>query len=88
MMTIKRKAKVMKPFMSHETNTGAPAVQVAVLSERIKMLTEHLKIHKKDVSSRMGLLKMVSARRKLLNYIKRKNVSEYEALIAKLELRK
>lgn len=87
-MTPKRKVKVMKPFMSHDTNTGAPAVQVAILSERIKMLTDHLKTHKKDVSSRMGLVKMVSSRRKLLNYIKRKNVSEYEAVIAKLELRK
>lgn len=88
MMSSKKKTKVIKPHQSHDTDTGSAPVQVALLTARIKELTEHLKTHKKDLSSRMGLVKLVSARRRMLNYIKKHDISSYESLIAKLELRK
>lgn len=82
------KEKTIKEFQTHEGDTGSPEVQVAILTERIKALTEHLKKHKKDHSSRRGLLILVSKRRKLLDYLRRKNVESYKNLIKKLGLRK
>jgi len=72
----------------HETDTGSPEVQVALLTERINHLTEHLKVHTKDHHSRRGLLTMVGRRRRLLDYLRRNNVERYRALIAKLGLRR
>jgi small subunit ribosomal protein S15 len=78
---------LIQTFGGSEKNTGSSAVQVALFTGRINELTEHLKIHKKDHSSRRGLLKMVGRRRKLLDYLKSKNPSEYKSLIEKLGLR-
>ena len=72
----------------HETDTGSPEVQIAILTERIAQLTEHLKVHKKDNHSRRGLLKMVGNRRSLLNYLQKKDIERYRAIVAKLGLRK
>lgn len=83
-----RKEEIVKDFKTHNSDTGSSQVQIALLTERIKELTEHFKIHKKDNHSRRGLLKMVSRRRKLLDYLKRKNISEYHAIIGKLGLRR
>ena len=80
--------KIIKEFGSNETDSGSADVQVAILTERIKNLTEHLKIHKKDFGSRRGLLSMVGQRRNLLKYIKNKNEDRYLNLINKLGLRR
>jgi small subunit ribosomal protein S15 len=72
----------------HETDTGSPEVQIAVLTERVNHLTEHLKVHQKDHHSRRGLLTMVGRRRRLLDYLRRNDVERYRALIAKLGLRR
>jgi small subunit ribosomal protein S15 len=72
----------------HETDTGSPEVQIAILTERINHLTEHLKVHSKDHHSRRGLLMMVGRRRRLLDYLRRNDVERYRALIAKLGLRR
>ncbi len=72
----------------HESDTGSPEVQIALLSQRIKDLTEHFKVHAKDHHSRRGLLKLVGQRRRLLNYLKRKNVERYRTLIQELGIRK
>ena len=80
--------KIVKNFGSKETDSGSADVQVAILTERIKNLTEHLKIHKKDFGSRRGLLSMVGQRRNLLKYIKNKNEERYTNLIKKLGLRR
>ena len=80
--------KIVKNFGSKETDSGSADVQVAILTERIKNLTEHLKIHKKDFGSRRGLLSMVGQRRNLLKYIKNKNEDRYANLIKKLGLRR
>jgi small subunit ribosomal protein S15 len=82
-----RKQDLIKEFATKEGDTGSPEVQVAVLTERIRNLTEHFKDHKKDNHSRRGLLMMVNQRRKLLAYVKSKNVERYEALIKRLGLR-
>lgn len=82
-----RKQDLIKEFATKEGDTGSPEVQVAVLTERIRNLTEHFKDHKKDNHSRRGLLMMVNQRRKLLAYVKGKNVERYEALIKRLGLR-
>ncbi len=87
-ITPERKAEVVKEFATHEGDTGSPEVQVAILSERIRNLTEHLKEHKKDFHSRRGLLIMVGQRRRMLDYLKEVNKARYEALIARLGLRK
>ncbi|MFM7622812.1 MAG: 30S ribosomal protein S15 [Alphaproteobacteria bacterium] len=79
--------KLIQDFGGSENNTGSSAVQVALFTQRINELTEHLKIHKKDHSSRRGLLKMVGRRRKLLDYLKSKKAAEYKAVIEKLGLR-
>jgi small subunit ribosomal protein S15 len=82
------KKAIQKEFQLHETDTGSSDVQVAVLSRRIEKLTEHLKAHKKDHSSRYGLIKMVSARRRLLDYLKTRDEEHYLALIRNLEIRR
>ncbi|MDH3555296.1 MAG: 30S ribosomal protein S15 [Deltaproteobacteria bacterium] len=83
-----RKKEVIEDFKTHETDTGSPEVQIALLSERISYLTEHFKTHKKDHHSRRGLLKMVGQRRRLLDYLKRKDVSRYREVIKRLGLRR
>lgn len=87
-ITSERKAELVKEYATHEGDTGSPEVQVAILSERIRNLTEHLKDHKKDFHSRRGLLIMVGQRRRMLDYVKGINVGRYEQLIARLGLRK
>lgn len=83
-----RKSELIKEYATHEGDTGSPEVQVAILSERIVNLTEHLKSHKKDFHSRRGLLIMVGQRRRLLDYVKRKDTGRYEILIKRLGLRR
>jgi small subunit ribosomal protein S15 len=82
------KQGVIEDNRVHETDTGSPEVQIAILTKRINMLTEHLREHKNDHHSRRGLLKMVGQRRNLLNYLTKKDVNRYRAIIAKLEIRK
>ncbi len=83
-----RKKEIIDDFKKHESDTGSPEVQIAILSERISYLTEHFKIHKKDHHSRRGLLKLVGQRRRLLDYLKKKSVQRYKDVIAKLGIRK
>jgi small subunit ribosomal protein S15 len=87
-ITAERKQEVIREYATAEADTGSPEVQVAILSERIRNLTEHLKAHKKDFHSRRGLLMMVGQRRRLLDYLKRKEVSRYERLVERLGLRR
>ena len=82
------KAATIQQHRLHESDTGSPEVQVAILTERITHLTEHLKIHKKDHHSRRGLLMLVGRRRRLLDYLRRNDVDRYRALIAELGLRR
>ncbi|OUM96933.1 MAG: 30S ribosomal protein S15 [Thermobacillus sp. ZCTH02-B1] len=86
-ITQQRKQEVIEAFRTHPTDTGSPEVQIAILTESIANLTEHLRVHKKDHHSRRGLLKMVGQRRKLLAYLKKKDINRYSALIEKLGLR-
>jgi small subunit ribosomal protein S15 len=87
-VTAGRKAEVIKTFAKNIGDTGSPEVQVAILSERINNLTEHFKAHVKDNHSRRGLLKMVSQRRTLLDYLRRTNEASYKTLIEKLGIRR
>jgi len=87
-VTTSRKAEVMKEYGTKAGDTGSPEVQVAILSERINNLTEHFKAHVKDNHSRRGLLKMVSQRRTLLDYLRRSNEKSYKTLIEKLGIRR
>lgn len=87
-ITAERKQELIGKFAAKPGDTGSPEVQVAVLTERIKNLTEHLKIHKKDFHSRRGLLIMVGQRRRLLDYTKSKSQERYKSLIQRLELRR
>ncbi len=87
-LTKEKKQDIIATFKIHDNDTGSPEVQVALLTERINYLTEHFKIHKKDHHSRRGLLKLVSQRRKLLDYLKRSDIKRYESLIERLGLRK
>ena len=87
-ITAERKQEVIRDFAMGESDTGSPEVQVAILSERIRNLTEHLKVHKKDFHSRRGLLMMVGQRRRLLDYLKGKEESRYAALLERLGLRR
>jgi len=82
-----RKKAIIEQYRIHETDTGSPEVQIALLTERINYLTEHLKVHKKDHHSRRGLLKMVGQRRGLLNYLSREEPERYRAIVDKLGLR-
>lgn len=86
--TKEQKKTLMESFRIHDRDTGSPEVQVAILTERINYLTEHFKIHRNDHHSRRGLLKLVSQRRKLLDYLKTVDRSRYEKLIERLGLRK
>jgi small subunit ribosomal protein S15 len=83
-----KKKSIIEKYRVHESDTGSPEVQVALLSERITYLTDHFKIHKKDHHSRRGLLKLVGQRRRLLDYLKSKSVDRYKTLIAELGIRK
>ncbi|MEA4882163.1 MAG: 30S ribosomal protein S15 [Clostridia bacterium] len=83
-----QKKAVIEKYRVHESDTGSPEVQIAILTERINYLTEHLKSHKKDHHSRRGLLKMVGSRRALLDYLKAKDVERYRGIVEKLGLRK
>ena len=88
MMRKEEKQQIIENNKQHDGDTGSQEVQVAILTKRINDLTEHLKIHKKDHHSRRGLLKMVGKRRNMLNYLAKKDINRYRALIAKLGLRK
>ena len=87
-ITVERKQALMKEYATGEGDTGSPEVQVALLSERIKNLSDHLQSHEKDFHSRRGLLVMVGQRRRLLDYLKRKNEARYKELIERLGLRR
>lgn len=87
-ITAERKQEVIKEYATLEGDTGSPEVHVAILSERIRNLTEHLKAHSKDFHSRRGLLMMVGQRRRLLDYLKKKETSRYERLVERLGLRR
>ena len=87
-LTKKSKQEVIKSFAPSKADTGSVEVQAAVMTKQIENLTEHLKLHKKDHSSRRGLLVLVGKRRRLLDYLKAKSAERYEALIKKLEIRK
>lgn len=87
-ITVERKQALLKEFATSKDDTGSPEVQVAILSERVKNLTEHFRDHKKDNHSRRGLLKLVSQRRRLLDYLKKKDEGRYQTLIEKLGLRR
>lgn len=83
-----KKNEIIEKFKTHPTDTGSSEVQIALLTDRIQYLTEHFKTHKKDHHSRQGLLKLVGQRRSLLDYLKKKDIAKYRALIAELGLRK
>jgi small subunit ribosomal protein S15 len=87
-LSSERKSEVINKYRLHECDTGSPEVQIAILTERINYLTEHLKVHTKDHHSRRGLLKMVGQRRHLLNYLKKKDLDRYRTLIGGLGLRR
>ncbi|MBQ3455868.1 MAG: 30S ribosomal protein S15 [Synergistaceae bacterium] len=87
MIQKEKKQAVIAEFKTHDNDTGSPEVQIAVLTERIRELTEHLKVHKKDFHSRRGLLKMVGSRRRLLRYLMNKDFNRYRSLIERLGLR-
>ena len=88
MISKETKTKIIDEFKRDEKDTGSPEVQIAILTERINELTEHLKVHKKDNHSRRGLLKMVGRRRNLLNYLAKKDINRYREIVSKLGLRK
>ena len=87
-MTVERKQEIINQYRRDEKDTGSSEVQIALLTERINELTEHLKVHKKDNHSRRGMLKMVGKRRNLLNYLAKEDEESYKALVEKLGLRK
>lgn len=87
-LTVERKSEIVKNFAAKEGDTGSPEVQIALLTERINGLSDHFKMHKKDNHSRRGLLKMVSKRRQLLDYVKAKDEARYQKIIERLELRR
>ena len=87
-MTKERKQEIISTYKREENDTGSPEVQIALLTERISELTEHLKVHQKDNHSRRGLLKMIGKRRNLLNYLAKKDINRYREIVKKLNLRK
>ncbi|MCK4311212.1 MAG: 30S ribosomal protein S15 [Candidatus Cloacimonetes bacterium] len=87
-LTPEAKTAIMVEFKLHDLDTGSPEVQVALLTQRIKSITEHLKVHKKDFHTRRGLLKLIGQRRRLLNYLQKKDIERYRKLIKTLGLRK
>lgn len=88
MLSKERKTEIIDQFKKHEVDTGSPEVQIAILTERINVLTEHLKTHSKDHHSRRGLLKMVGQRRRLLNYLQSRDVERYRTVVKELGLRR
>jgi small subunit ribosomal protein S15 len=88
MLTKEKKEKIITDYRTDETDTGSPEVQIALLTSRINELTEHLKVHRKDHTSRRGLLKMVGTRSSLLKYVSNKDVERYRKIISRLGLRK
>jgi small subunit ribosomal protein S15 len=86
MLTPEKKKRLIEKYKTHPTDTGSPQVQIAILSEEVRELTEHLKMHKKDFSSRRGLIKKVGERRKLMKYLKREDTKAYDDLMAKLKV--
>ncbi len=88
MLVTEKKQEIIKTHKRHENDTGSPEVQIAILTERITYLTDHFKVHKKDHHSRRGLLKIVGQRRRLLDYLKKKDVERYRAIIDKLGIRR
>jgi small subunit ribosomal protein S15 len=88
MLATEKKQTIINSFKLHDNDTGSPEVQIAILTERITYLTEHFKIHKKDHHSRRGLLKMVGQRRRLLDYLKKKDIDRYRVIIEKLGIRR
>ena len=88
MISKEMKSQIIEKYKREEKDTGSPEVQIALLTERINELTEHLKVHKKDNHSRRGMLKMVGKRRNLLNYLAKKDVNRYREIVEKLGLRK
>lgn len=88
MIAVEKKKVVIESNRTHEKDTGSPEIQIALLTERIAELTEHLKTHKKDFSSRRGLLKMVGRRRRLLDYLRDEDIERYRDVIARLGLRR
>lgn len=88
MLEIEKKKEIIGSFQSHENDTGSPEVQIALLSARIKYLTDHFKAHKKDHHSRRGLLKIVGQRRRLLDYLKKKDIERYRNVIQRLGIRR
>ncbi|MDQ4120788.1 MAG: 30S ribosomal protein S15 [Acidobacteriota bacterium] len=82
------KEQILQNYRTHESDTGSPQVQIALLTQRINELTDHFKTHKKDNHSRRGLLKMVSQRRSLLDYLKRKDIEQYHSIVERLGLRR
>jgi len=87
-LTAERKKELIEKYRIHPKDTGAPEVQIAILTERIKYLSEHFKVHKKDHHSRRGLLKLVGKRRRLLNYLQKRDIERYRRLIESLGIRK
>lgn len=87
-LNVEKKKEIISQFKRHDSDTGSPDVQVAILTKRINDLTEHFKIHKKDHHSRRGLLMLVGQRRRLLNYIKDRDIKRYRELVQSLNLRK
>jgi small subunit ribosomal protein S15 len=88
MLATERKQEIIEKFKKHDSDTGSPEVQIALLSERITYLTEHFRTHKKDHHSRRGLLKLVGQRRRLLDYLKSKNIESYRTMIKELGIRR
>lgn len=87
-LSLERKGEIIKTYQIHENDTGSPEVQIAILTERINYLNEHLKINSKDHHSRRGLLKMVGQRRSLLDYLKKKDFERYRSIVTRLGLRR
>jgi small subunit ribosomal protein S15 len=88
MLDVETKSQITHEYRLHDKDTGSTELQVAILTEKIRQLTDHLRVHKKDVHSRRGLVKMVSKRRRLLNYLTAEDVGRYQSLIARLGLRR
>ena len=88
MLVTEKKQEIINNFKLHDSDTGSPEVQIAILTERITYLTEHFKVHKKDHHSRRGLLKIVGQRRRLLDYVKKKDDARYKTIIEKLGIRR
>ncbi len=88
MITKEQKEGLIEEYRHHDSDTGSPEVQIAILSNRIGYLTEHMKVHKKDFNTRRGLLKLVGQRRRVLDYLKEKNIDRYRTVIQRLNIRR